>query len=84
MGLTATFFSEGNQWSITWKTDGAHKEKADYYGNKKDRTNEYASISDYRSESLPQKLLNHDKEFNIPFDISQNGVLLIAATGHST
>lgn len=79
IGLTATFFSEGKQWAITWKADGVHKEKADYYGNNKNRTNEYASMSDYRAEHLPHNLLNSNKKFNVPFDISKKEGLLVSA-----
>jgi hypothetical protein len=81
VGLTAYFYSRGDEWSISWRPDGVHKGKAIYYSNLKEgsRTNVYDSQGDKRSESLPQTLLNPDKQFNVPFDISQNGKFLIAA-----
>jgi WD40 repeat protein len=66
---------------MTWKADGAHKLKTDFNRNRRegDRTNVSAGLSDKRSENLPQTLLSPDKQFNVPFDISQNGDFLIAA-----
>ena len=80
-GLTVYFYSKGNEWSKTWKADGVHKRKTDYNSNRKEgvRTNISEGLIDKRSESLPQMLLQPDKQFNFPFDISQNGKLLIAA-----
>ncbi len=66
---------------MTWNTDGVLKKKADYYGYKKEgyyRTNEFDSAGNWRSATLPQALLNSDKQFNVPFDISPNKELLVA------
>ena len=94
-GLVVYFSSREDDWSISWKADGVHKEKISYYVNRKDgiRTNVHDSRYNY-AKSLPQTLLvntmdqqqtvgecepNPGNEFNVPFDISQNGALLIAA-----
>ncbi len=80
-GLIVYFSSHDDDWSMSWKADGVHKEKIAYYVNRKDgiRTNVYHSAGDTRSKSLPQALLSPDKQFNIPFDISKDGKSLIAA-----
>jgi WD40 repeat protein len=76
LGLTAYFYSHGDEWSIAWKADGVHKEKVAY--KEGDRTNYYFSGGNKGAERLPQTLLPHDKQFNVPFDISRDGELLIA------
>jgi hypothetical protein len=79
IGITVFFLSHGDEWSITWKTDGVHKKKDDYNSNLGDyRTNYNNGFGDKRSESLPQKLLASDKQFNVPFAILLNDELLIA------
>ncbi len=95
MGLTVFLASRDKEWLITWKADGVHRKEADFYGNLKEgyRTNIYDSRGNKRSENLPQTLLkgldnrtdktegcgSSNVQFNVPFDISQNGDILIAA-----
>lgn len=79
IGLSVFLASKQKQWSITWDADGVHKRDADYYGNIKNRTNIQDSRGDKRSEKLPHHLLKNDQQFNIPFDISEKGNLLIAS-----
>jgi hypothetical protein len=80
-GLVVYFSSHDDDWSISWKADGVHKDKIAYYINRKDgiRTNVYHSAGDERARRLPQALLSTDNQFNIPFDISRESKLLIAA-----
>jgi len=75
-GLRVYIYSHGDEWSIFWKTDGLHKEKAPF--KEGDRTNYYFSGGNKGAERLPQTLLPRDKQFNVPFDTSHNGELLIA------
>jgi len=76
LGLTAYFYSHGDEWSISWKADGVHKEKAAF--KKGDRTNFYFSGGNKGAERLPQTLLPRDEQFNVPFDTCCDGELLIA------
>lgn len=80
-GITIHFYSKGNEWSLSWEIDGFQKKKAAFNENRKDgyRTNIYAGLSDKRSDNLPQTLLTPDKRFDVPFDISKNEELLVAA-----
>jgi len=77
LGLTVFLASGQKQWFITWDADGVHKRNADYYGNIKDRTNIQDSRGDKRADTLPHHLLKNNEQFNIPFDVSEKGTLLI-------
>jgi len=79
-GLSAYFYSKGDEWVLKWMPDGVHKEKTTYYDNRKEpyRTNVHDSRGNMRAERLPQALLGPGKQFNVPFDTSRNGELLIA------
>jgi hypothetical protein len=81
LGLSVYFFSEGDQWSVTWMNDGKHKKKANYYNARKEpiRTNVHESSGNWRAEKLPLGLLSSKEMFNVPFEVSQNKELLIAA-----
>jgi hypothetical protein len=80
-GLSAYFYSKGDEWALKWMADGVHKEKAHFYDHVKEpyRTNVYDSQGNMRADRLPHALLSPGKQFNVPFEISQNNNLLIAA-----
>lgn len=72
---------DDESWLYTWHANKMQKEQASFAdGYAKERTNVKKGASDKRSESLPQDLMLPDKKrFDVPFDLSHNAELLIAA-----
>lgn len=71
---------DNEAWEFTWIDNKILKQKTSFSGAySQERTNIIQGYSDYRSRELPQHLVKPDKRFDVPFDISRNGELLIAS-----